>query len=256
VPDKPKSRGLCFTAPLVLALQNTARETWPPEPKNPAKACKGQTMRVDKRLNQPGVELRCPVRVPPDGWHFDSSATPHGEGLFIRCPHGRRGDYRYVQESCRVYAHEGRRGEFALVSIQYAADKSNRFSVRLTWAEAQMPSAHPRKGFLSGRYMPRWAARHWLRLVEDPVPVRVQSIDWMQAKWEGLTEKDFERERMVDEAGLALFMGGYEQLGPLAFRRQLWDPINARRGYPWDANPWVWRLRFVLCKEKPNVDAH
>jgi hypothetical protein len=24
----------------------------------------------------------------------------------------------------------------------------------------------------------------------------------------------------------------------------LWDKINAKRGYGWDANPWVWVLEF------------
>ena len=25
---------------------------------------------------------------------------------------------------------------------------------------------------------------------------------------------------------------------------QLWDSINAKRGYGWDANPWVWVVEF------------
>jgi hypothetical protein len=26
--------------------------------------------------------------------------------------------------------------------------------------------------------------------------------------------------------------------------RQLWDSLNAKRGYGWDENPWVWRIEF------------
>lgn len=26
--------------------------------------------------------------------------------------------------------------------------------------------------------------------------------------------------------------------------RDLWDSINAKRGYPWDSNPWVWVVEF------------
>lgn len=26
--------------------------------------------------------------------------------------------------------------------------------------------------------------------------------------------------------------------------RELWDSINASRGFGWDANPWVWALTF------------
>ena len=25
---------------------------------------------------------------------------------------------------------------------------------------------------------------------------------------------------------------------------RLWDSLNAKRGYPWESNPWVWVLTF------------
>ena len=35
---------------------------------------------------------------------------------------------------------------------------------------------------------------------------------------------------------------------PIIFSRddfqRLWDSINAKRGYGWDVNPWVWALTF------------
>jgi hypothetical protein len=34
----------------------------------------------------------------------------------------------------------------------------------------------------------------------------------------------------------------------------LWDSINAKRGYGWDVNPWVWVIEFERC-EKPK-DIH
>jgi hypothetical protein len=27
---------------------------------------------------------------------------------------------------------------------------------------------------------------------------------------------------------------------------KLWDKLNAKRGYPWDSNPWVWALSFTF----------
>ena len=27
--------------------------------------------------------------------------------------------------------------------------------------------------------------------------------------------------------------------------RKLWDSINAKRGYGWDENPWVWMIDFT-----------
>jgi hypothetical protein len=25
---------------------------------------------------------------------------------------------------------------------------------------------------------------------------------------------------------------------------ELWDSLNAKRGYGWEANPWVWAIKF------------
>jgi hypothetical protein len=32
--------------------------------------------------------------------------------------------------------------------------------------------------------------------------------------------------------------------------KALWNSINAKRGYGWDSNPWVWVIEFERC-EKP-----
>lgn len=31
--------------------------------------------------------------------------------------------------------------------------------------------------------------------------------------------------------------------------RTLWDSINAKHGYGWDINPWVWRIEFKVVKD-------
>lgn len=38
--------------------------------------------------------------------------------------------------------------------------------------------------------------------------------------------------------------GYFEHEYPKVFAR-LWDSINAKRGFGWDANPWVWVISFV-----------
>jgi hypothetical protein len=30
---------------------------------------------------------------------------------------------------------------------------------------------------------------------------------------------------------------------------RLWDSINAKRGFGWEANPWVWVVEFVKVSE-------
>jgi hypothetical protein len=36
----------------------------------------------------------------------------------------------------------------------------------------------------------------------------------------------------------------------------LWQTINAKRGYPWESNPWVWVLEFEMAEDRgiPNPD--
>ena len=30
----------------------------------------------------------------------------------------------------------------------------------------------------------------------------------------------------------------------------LWDSINAKRGFPWDSNPWVWAITFRAIRAR------
>jgi len=32
---------------------------------------------------------------------------------------------------------------------------------------------------------------------------------------------------------------------------ELWDSINAKRGYSWDSNPWVWVIEWELLECRP-----
>jgi hypothetical protein len=34
--------------------------------------------------------------------------------------------------------------------------------------------------------------------------------------------------------------------------QHLWDEINAKRGFPWKDNPWVWVFTFELT-ERPDI---
>ena len=79
----------------------------------------------------------------------------------------------------------------------------------------------------SPRFMPKWASRIMLEVVSVRVE-RVQDITEDEAKAEGISD-----ERFVD------WMGNYLQ----AFE-ELWNSINAKRGFPWEENPWVWCVEF------------
>jgi hypothetical protein len=71
--------------------------------------------------------------------------------------------------------------------------------------------------------MPKKAARIFLRVTG----VRV-------ARLQDITEEDSRNEGAKDKSAFA----------------GLWDRINHKSIYSWDANPWVWVIEFERC-EKP-----
>jgi len=78
-------------------------------------------------------------------------------------------------------------------------------------------------------FMPKWATRIWLEITGIRVE-RVQDISITDLWAEGL------------EFGVGATSQGFIQW------IQLWDSLNAKRGYPWKSNPWVRAIEFRRCK--------
>lgn len=70
---------------------------------------------------------------------------------------------------------------------------------------------------LPARFMPRWASRITLK-VTDVRAERVQDI--------------------THEGAIAESVAGCSEFAAL------WGAINAKRGYAWESNPWVWVVSF------------
>lgn len=81
-------------------------------------------------------------------------------------------------------------------------------------------------------YMPRWASRITLQVNE----IRV------------------ERARDISEADC--FLEGAipshltPPIEPVSVFRELWDSINAKRGFSWITNPWVWVVEFEVTDDE------
>lgn len=150
------------------------------------------------------------------GLALDGKRT-YGQG----CPYGQPGDRLWVREQWSVSGN----------GVFYRADVEQPETVKYAW-----------KG-------PRSMKRKDSRLLLEVTEVRVhpvQEIAEADAEAEGV-EKAIEVTpgrvppgRVGHRTGYGVtFWQGY---------RELWDSLNAKRGFPWASNPWVWAVKFKVAK--------
>jgi len=166
------------------------------------------------------------------------------------CPYGQVGDRLWVREAFwQVYAqweqHELSCGEDILHSGWYWATPEHLIEDidglrplstirRFTKPEKEDCSWDWPFGAIWRKrpsiHMPKWAARIFLEITNIRVE-RVQDIDAVEAEAEGMRRPKRLCPDMHDEYILLRF-------------QRLWDSLNAKRGYGWDKNPWVWVIEF------------
>lgn len=88
-------------------------------------------------------------------------------------------------------------------------------------------------------FMERWASRITLEITDVRVE-RVRDISQKDAMAEGGPPSH----RSIDRVSRTF---GYSDFSRSWFA-QLWDSINEKRGFGWDANPWVWVVEFKRVK--------
>jgi len=142
------------------------------------------------------------------------------------CPYGQPGDRLWVRETwCVEKVLDGRKPvdiEYG-VPVFYTATKSWRDWDEQCVVGKRRPSAH----------MPRWASRITLEITDVRVE-RVQEISREDSLAEG-----------PHPYGWGLNDGTCERNFAM-----VWDSINAKRGYGWDSNPWVWVIEFKVIYPK------
>ena len=111
--------------------------------------------------------------------------------------------------------------------------------VRETWYQhydgsfVYKASQSPNKGWKPSIFMPKEAARIFLKVNGVRVE-RIQNITGLNCLYEGIHEPYACRSE-----------SGYEFEMRTHFK-ELWNGINAKRGYGWDTNPWVWVYEFEM----------
>jgi len=133
-------------------------------------------------------------------------------------PYGMPGDRLWVRETFDIFTLEGEN----IPSLLYKADST---AVPIIGTGAWLLSLEHK--WRPSIHMPRWASRLTLEVVGVYVQ-RVQQMTVIDCSAEG-----------VVPATLPAF-------------EELWNTINAKRGFGWDVNPWVWVVTFRLAPPEPH----
>lgn len=154
----------------------------------------------------------------PNGSPVPSPASPEW-----RCPYGAPGDRLWVRETWGMLNDlpDSR-------DVVYRADYPGEPSPE---ARGWRPSIH----------MYRWASRITLEVVDVQVE-RMQDITPSDCIAEGI-------EIIANEWSTPWYRGlRNEWKSSREAFANLWDSINAKRGYPWADNPWVWAVTFKMME--------
>ncbi len=134
---------------------------------------------------------------------------------FTRCPYGQVGDRLWVREAFTKIEGTGQ-GDW---NLMYKADPTVDPYGLAKWK----PSIH----------MPRWASRITLEITG----VKVERIQEIQDTPTDALKEGIKLKQPYVHADLKV----------VADFKELWDSINAKRGYGWDVNPWDWALTFKVA---------
>jgi hypothetical protein len=140
------------------------------------------------------------------------------------CPYGYPGDVLYVKEALR--RHHGSPfdgGTYCADLTPVIGDDAHKCLGRSVWQW--------QRDYLPGMFCPRWASRITLEIT-DISAERLQDISPEDAIAEGV-ECPYTTPSECEEPSEAI----YEYM-------RIWDYLNAKRGYSWQSNAWVWAITF------------
>jgi len=207
---------------------------------------KTQTRRVIK--DQPALPYLW-NKVSPNGFQMWTSNPQQGEkgNTELRlCPYGAPGDRLWVRETWRaVELDNGNDGILYKADNHFKSIENSQAAADL-WCDAYADRKYGNK-WRPSIFMPRWASRILLEVTDVRVE-RVQEISDEDAIKEGIQDVchcgDYIEGHGYHSGHSPTPMDGYA-VNEFSI---LWDSINAKRGYSWESNPWVWAISFKMVK--------
>jgi hypothetical protein len=202
-----KERPILFSGPMVRAILE-GRKT---QTRRVVKPPRGKLVwDLSRATNENVGYLKAPF------FHPDDEEELRGR---IWCPYGQEGDRLWVRET---WAWSGI--DEIQDDVWYRASPIN--------VDGEWP---PNVRWRPSIHMPRWASRILLEVTGVRVE-RVQDISGVDCLSEGFGPGGV-NPKMGRRWASALCLGRDHF-------REAWDSINAKRGFGWDANPWVWVVEF------------
>lgn len=183
--------------------------------------------------------------TPPCAWEFRGTFGDEGPACkFIRCPYLPVSETRlWVRETWGQSCDKDSCG-----LVCYAADRTAYHilcdcdgegdAVGHGWKHYAPLTAWEHIRWRPSIHMPRWASRITLQLKS----VRAERLQEITA--DDIAAEGFPPDDGPPRDGTRLTSAGRR----LVFA-ELWDSLNARRGFSWDQNPWVWVVRFKQADE-------
>ena len=145
----------------------------------------------------------------------------------LKCPYGQTGDLLWVRETWASHKY---------MDDTKPSDFTAGAQMLPVWYRADNVQSDERGNWRPSIFMPRWASRITLR-------VAGVSVDRVQ---------DMSDEDCINE-GMWMYSPNNAGPAPEILSRgdfaELWDSINAKRGYAWDSNPWVWVVEFEVVSK-------
>ena len=92
---------------------------------------------------------------------------------------------------------------------------------------------------------------------EYGAPSRLEAAPWTVVRWlpQDISEEDAEAEGVEEHLGAPQMecddqVRHYPDASFVKSYRTLWDSLNAKRGFGWQTNPWVWVIAFKRVELK------
>ncbi len=215
----PREIGIAFTLEMLEAVR-ADRKT---QTRRPATAGKMMVVDWDRAVVRGAGGLNEYLHVP--GYHHDDYG-PEDERMVTVCCRYLVGDRLYFKE--RIYAHPiPSDSETPSLCAYYKSDwkivrRISGTALLWRWRSYGLPA----------RYMPKEAARDWAVVTR----IRAQRVgdisyeDICAEGWDARVSTPVTDGSAGDDAR--------------AWFIELWDSINAKRGYSWESNPWVFAITF------------